>query len=296
MRVLIVENEMYLAQSIANKLADVNFHCELVANLNQLEKNSFYDIVLLSSSISGFERVIEFFPQSVIILLVSYVSVDTVMNPVKLGASDYIQKPFMVEELVRKINHQLDFKHLSSLNKAYATYIESNLQRANLSQNNFKKIKLPLVVQSLDQINADAFVFSYLKAHKMNFFCIDLSLEKNVEKALKNAHSKNLYYLLNCHKLSKEENDKLFKLVENKNVIIYSGANLNEYNGFEMLDLNANEKCFQNSEILTIDEYVRFVIANYQGVFADTELSIKLGISRKSLWEKRKKYGLTKKK
>ncbi|MEA1917106.1 MAG: helix-turn-helix domain-containing protein, partial [Campylobacterota bacterium] len=30
--------------------------------------------------------------------------------------------------------------------------------------------------------------------------------------------------------------------------------------------------------------------------FPDTELSKKLGISRKSLWEKRKKYGISKQK
>ncbi|EAH7702103.1 hypothetical protein EPD12_06325, partial [Campylobacter upsaliensis] len=37
-------------------------------------------------------------------------------------------------------------------------------------------------------------------------------------------------------------------------------------------------------------------ILSYQNVFADTELSKKLGISRKSLWEKRKKYEISKKK
>ncbi|EAI2944688.1 hypothetical protein IEC40_001809, partial [Campylobacter jejuni] len=48
--------------------------------------------------------------------------------------------------------------------------------------------------------------------------------------------------------------------------------------------------------ILTIDEYVKYVIINYQNIFPDTDLSKKLGISRKSLWEKRKKYEISKKK
>ena len=41
---------------------------------------------------------------------------------------------------------------------------------------------------------------------------------------------------------------------------------------------------------------VKYIIKTYQDVHPDTELSKKLGISRKSRWEKRKKYGLTKKK
>ena len=44
------------------------------------------------------------------------------------------------------------------------------------------------------------------------------------------------------------------------------------------------------------DDYVKFIVNSFQYKFPDTELSKKLGISRKSLWEKRKKYGLFKKK
>jgi len=47
---------------------------------------------------------------------------------------------------------------------------------------------------------------------------------------------------------------------------------------------------------LTIDDYVKFIVNNFQYSYPDTELSKKLGISRKSLWEKRKKYGIFKKK
>lgn len=296
MKVLIVENEMYLAQSIANKLAEANYHCDIISNLNQFDKAARYEVILLSSAVAGFESVIEGAKNSVIILLVSYVSFDTVLSPIKLGASDYIQKPFMVEELLRKIKHELDFKALQSLNNAYTTYIESTLQKINLTHSTHKKIKLPIILQSLEQINADAFVFHYLKAHRLHFHCLDLSLEKNLEKKLKGLESKDLCYLLNYHLLESSQREKLFELVRHKNVMIHSGANLNEYNEFEMLDLNSDEKSFQNNEILTIDEYVRFVITNHQDELADTELALKLGISRKSLWEKRKKYALTKKK
>lgn len=65
---------------------------------------------------------------------------------------------------------------------------------------------------------------------------------------------------------------------------------------FNIINLNDTEKTLHNSEILTIDEYVKYIIHTYQNVFPDTDLSKKLGISRKSLWEKRKKYGIVKKK
>ena len=55
-------------------------------------------------------------------------------------------------------------------------------------------------------------------------------------------------------------------------------------------------RVFDRGDILSIDDYVKYIILNFQNKFPDTELSKKLGISRKSLWEKRKKYGITKKK
>ena len=42
---------------------------------------------------------------SIILLLVSYISDETVTNPIKDGAKDYIMKPFIMDELVRKIYH-----------------------------------------------------------------------------------------------------------------------------------------------------------------------------------------------
>ena len=51
-----------------------------------------------------------------------------------------------------------------------------------------------------------------------------------------------------------------------------------------------------HEEILSVDEYVKAMILNFEDKYPDTELSKKLGMSRKSLWEKRKKYGITKKK
>jgi biotin operon repressor len=51
-----------------------------------------------------------------------------------------------------------------------------------------------------------------------------------------------------------------------------------------------------SNNIMTINDYVKMMVLSYQSKYPDTELSKKLGISRKSLWEKRKKLGIEKKK
>ena len=112
MRVLIVENEIYLAQSIASKLVEFGYSCEIATHIFEALRDDRYDVVLLSTSFNSkeFYKVIDNHKNSIIILLISYISSDTVSNPMKAGVSDYIQKPFMIEELVRKIKFFESFK------------------------------------------------------------------------------------------------------------------------------------------------------------------------------------------
>ena len=56
-----------------------------------------------------------------------------------------------------------------------------------------------------------------------------------------------------------------------------------------------DEKLSNHDSILTINDYVKVIVLKFQSKYPDTELSKKLGISRKSLWEKRKKFGIEKK-
>ncbi|KAA6227245.1 MULTISPECIES: response regulator [unclassified Campylobacter] len=294
MKVLIVENEIYLAQSISMKLADVGYECDIVGSFNELNTDKYYDIVLLSASTSNFLKVVEKFKNSIVILLISYISTDTVSNPLNIGASDYIQKPFMIEELVRKIKHYQHFKKISSLNNAYKNYIKSRLETIQIPEFNYKKIKLPLIIKADKQILADTFVFNYINECDISFSYINLSTNNAVYKALKQLEANKLLFLSNFQVLNANEKEKLLSSIKDKNVILHTNSNIQD-SQINVLNFSTNEKNMDNNEILTIDEYVKYIILTYQNVFPDTDLSKKLGISRKSLWEKRKKYGFSKK-
>ena len=294
MKVLIVENEIYLAQSISNKLSDVGYSCEIVNSAQQIKAGSVYDILLLSTNVGDLSQIIAHYKQSVIILLVSYISVDTVIDPLKAGASDYIQKPFIMEELIRKIKHYQHYKALETLNNSYLGYINSRLQKASISHFDYKKLKLPLLLKTHKQINADAFVFNYIKALHLSFLCVDLTNSSTVEGLFKMLGKADVIFANNVQNLKVEEREKLFKELGKKTLIIHTSMDLEDVN-LPFIDLNDKEKDLYSSEILTIDEYIRYIILNYQNAYPDTDLSKRLGISRKSLWEKRKKYGLVKK-
>jgi len=297
MRVLIVENEIYLAQSIASKLGEEGYECEIVSNVKDaLNTKNSIDAVLLSTSLNGqnIYPIIEKFKNSIIILLISYISNDTVSNPIKAGADDYIQKPFMIEELVRKIKHFKEFKALKIMNKTCMDYINSNFAAIKTPNYDIKKLKFPLVIRTAKQIYADGFVFSTMKEFDRSFGIVSMS-DENAFEIIKEKISTTALYLQNFQLVPPNEREKIFNLISKKMIII-STTDLTDTFPFETLNIASSEADFGLKEIMSVDGYIKFVISTYQNVLPDTELSQKLGMTRKSLWEKRKKYGIARKK
>jgi response regulator of citrate/malate metabolism len=295
LKILIIENEVYLAQSIATKLGEQGHTCELCTSTKDAIKSTNYDVVLLSTNINGqdFNPVIETFKKSIVILMVSYISNDTVSKPLSAGAKDYILKPFMIEELIRKIDHYQDYEKVKKRNEAYESYLTHSFSSIS---NEFKheEIELPVFISSSFQKYSDAFAFGY--ASKMNLPIQFVTLNDPKIMAKIESMSQNcIIYIIDFQVLKKANRKPFCDLIADKQVIVASTDKIDDVE-YKVLEIKSESNVFDQGEILPIEDYVKFVILNYQHKFPDTELSKKLGISRKSLWEKRKKYDIIKKK
>ncbi|MCZ6173007.1 hypothetical protein CYJ41_06960 [Campylobacter ureolyticus] len=295
MNILIVENEAYLAQSIANKLTSLGHNCEILTKIKDILNTSKKDAVLLSTSIFGEEiyEIIKKFKSSIIILLIPYISNDTVSRPIKAGANDYIQKPFMVEELIRKINHFEEFNKLKIINNSFMKYFEKSFASVKIPEFNFESLKFPLFIETNSKKMADKFVYEYSKWVKKGIKILFLN-EPEALLTLENESFDMPIYILSANLL--KDQTKLFEIVQNKPVII-NGMGLENTSDFDQITLIEDDKpSIAKGEILSVDEYFEYIIKENQKLFSDTDLAKKLGISRKSLWEKRKKYGIQKQK
>ncbi len=295
MKILIIENEVYLAQSIATKLGELGHVCEMCTSTRDAIKSNNYDVVLLSTNINGqdFNPVIDTFKNSIILLMVSYISNDTVSKPLSAGAKDYILKPFMIEELIRKIHHYQDYETLKRRNEAYEKYLEHSFSSIK-NDYNYNEIELPLFISSGFTKNADAFAFEYAKAKNKALNFISLSNPKALNE-INTSSPNSLLYIIDYQTLKKPERKAFIEAIAEKQAIVASTDKVEEVD-FKVLDIKSDTNIFDQGEILPIEDYVKFIVLNYQSKFPDTELSKKLGISRKSLWEKRKKYDIVKKK
>ncbi len=294
MNLLVIENDLYLAQKIVSRLLDNGHYCVFAETANAIPKeNENFDIVLLSTSMPNINcnEIIKRFSDSICLLLVSYISDETVSDPIRCGAKDYIVKPFIMDELLRKIYHYKEYKqqHLElSTMKNYLNFIFRDLD----TQFENPYFELPLLVETNSQPYVDKVVFDY--AFKQNTPIKFISLAKdNWQKEIQN-HQKELLYLTDYHTLKKSSKDSVNAFIEDKKCIICSLENEHDF-PYTKRVLKKDDVVVINDNIMAINDYVKLMVVSFQNKYPDTELSKKLGISRKSLWEKRKKLNIEKK-
>ena len=283
MKIIIVENELYLAQSIQNNLTEkLDAKCEIYASYDEAI-NTIGDIYIVNTNLQGsIEHLIETKKEKIIILLAPYVTYTTVTKPLEIGADDFIQKPFSIEELVRKIKHLIVHYKLKNKTKKLEDFIDYFFKNIEVDE---YELNFPLFIKTNSKRAVEKLIFNYAKKHNFLIEIIDLNIDITPNK-------NTIYYVPNFY-----ENNKLInKLSKYNTIIMVSKEFENIYPNYNLLEIEAVKKTLFEDEILPLEEYIKFIIINHQNKLPDTELSKKLGISRKSLWEKRKKYGIFKQK
>ena len=296
MNILIIENEIYLAQKVVSRLLDDGHSCDYIEspNIDNLTKD--YDTILLSTSLPSAlcKNIIKKYSEnSIILLLVSYISDETVTNPIKDGAKDYIMKPFIMDELVRKIYH---YKECRSIRRELQTLREYfNFTMADVDTTDvLLPPSFPTLIESNSQKCADKLVFELSRKLDLPIVFISLTAT-NWLKQINAIQTKTIIYLTDYHTLKKNVKDNIIKIIEDKNCVVSTLETEIDF-PYRKIEFNNDNVLLGNSNIMTINDYVKMMVVSYQNKYPDTELSKKLGISRKSLWEKRKKLDIEKKK
>jgi len=290
MNILIVEDEIYLAQKVAARLQEEGHQTSHFATVKEIDFNIHYDTVILSTNLSSnCEDVIKKYKSSIIILLVTYVSEATVTKPIQAGADDYVLKPFMIDELVRKIRHYEEFHNFKKENEKTNNYLNFIFNDIKISQDIPKK--LPFLIETNNQKIADKIVLQIAKKLGIHIKFISLRDSQKIEP---NEFRDQLLYICDFHTLKNASKKTIIKTCENLNIIL-SSQELEDV-PFEKITIMNDNKISTIDSILTVNDYVKQITLNFQSKYPDTELSRRLGISRKSLWEKRKKFGIEKSK
>src|ERR1700730_6426389 len=130
---LLVEDESLLRQAIAEQLADRGYHVEQAdsgeAAIAKLADFAF-DIIVTDLRLPGIdgsavvEAAVERYPHIVAIVVTGYGTVKDAVEAIKRGASDFVSKPFQIDELLHVLDSALEQRRLKSEN----AYLRSQLE------------------------------------------------------------------------------------------------------------------------------------------------------------------------
>lgn len=132
--VLIVDDEIYIRATLSFALEKMNLAVDNAASgaeaLNKLAEKS-YGLMLLDLRMPGIDgmevlrRVPEIRPEVKVVIITAYGSVEAAVEAMKLGAVDFLQKPFDPEEVRKLVSSLLDqSSQETSRDQEYEGYLQ----------------------------------------------------------------------------------------------------------------------------------------------------------------------------
>jgi len=140
--ILIADDEHPLLELIKKILTSQGYTCDTVDNVNDaliMIQNNDYHVILTDKNMpspngsdEGGLEILEFTlkhnPSTEVIVMTGYATIDSVIKALQLGAFDYISKPFIFDNLIRKINFIRtcqDFINSETITDFYRAYNKS---------------------------------------------------------------------------------------------------------------------------------------------------------------------------
>ncbi len=132
-RILVVDDEMIVCESVKRILEEEGYEVETALSgkeaFEKMKANPF-DLVITDLKMPGIDgmEVLKTFrkeyPDSIIIMITGFSTVETAVGAMKLGAFDYIPKPFTPDEVSIVVNKAIEKKNLMEEN----IYLRQELQ------------------------------------------------------------------------------------------------------------------------------------------------------------------------
>lgn len=151
-KILITDDEEGIVESLKLILEDENYETDFAYNgydaLKKIKENN-YDLMLLDikmprmDGMEVLESALKIKSELVVVMISGHGNVETAVESTKLGAFDFLQKPFDIEILKLKIRNALEYKRSKDELRRYKEeLIESNLLIGNSESINDIKSKI----------------------------------------------------------------------------------------------------------------------------------------------------------
>ena len=136
--ILIVDDEGSIRDILCRKLQSEGYDCVVAANGKEALWKAFmqdFDLVLMDikmPGLSGMEvlpKMVTDHPDTCVVMLTAVADIETAVEAMKVGAYDYLTKPFNMDDLVMKVERALERRRLILENRDYQLRLEQRVER-----------------------------------------------------------------------------------------------------------------------------------------------------------------------
>jgi putative two-component system response regulator len=132
-QILVVDDEVYIQEILKSTLEDAGYECAAVSDAESaitVIASQNFDIALLDIRIAGkrgaelLQNIKKGYPEIVVLLITAIDNESTAVESMRLGAYDYIFKPFNLDRVLISIHRALDKRRLENANRDYQKYMQ----------------------------------------------------------------------------------------------------------------------------------------------------------------------------
>ncbi|MBI5376733.1 MAG: diguanylate cyclase [Candidatus Schekmanbacteria bacterium] len=120
-KILVIDDEEIMRSMLNDVLCDEGYDVDVASNgfegINKI-KSKYYDLIItdiIMPELDGMEvlkKAKEISPQSDVLVMTGYASVETAVKSMRLGAADYIVKPFNIDQIQIVISRTIEKRNL----------------------------------------------------------------------------------------------------------------------------------------------------------------------------------------
>ena len=139
--ILIVDDEKTIRESVSLVLSEEGYNTEMASNGDQafemLNENDF-DVLITDLKMPGMDgmelvrNTLKICPQTSVIIITAHASVESAIEALRMGAFDYILKPFDFDDLLLKVQRLINHKELALENQALRKEVEEKYNFSNI--------------------------------------------------------------------------------------------------------------------------------------------------------------------
>ncbi len=143
-KILVVDDEDYMREIVRQALEGTDYEVEEASNgaaaLEMMRKYP-YDVIITDLRLPGAtgERILQealaISPETIVIIMTGYGNIQTAVDAIRMGAYDYLPKPFQLEEMVMRVEKGLQDRRIKSENSLLRSELQGKYQYDNLIGN-----------------------------------------------------------------------------------------------------------------------------------------------------------------